>query len=58
MLGGVIYTWIAGPVWKVEGLYPIFDIVDGRSNSKIWSGITAVIVVFGVLALAKIILKF
>lgn len=57
LLGGVIFSWIAGPVWKVEGLYPVFHIVDSRSSSQIWIGLAVSLAVFSGLVIVKFFLS-
>jgi rhomboid protease GluP len=57
LLGGLIFSWIGGPVWKVEGSFPVFDVVDSRGGKHIWLGMLATVAVFGVLAGVKFVLR-
>jgi rhomboid protease GluP len=50
LLGGAVYTWFAGPLWKVEGIYPDLRLVDGREFRDIVLGTGTVVIIFGGLA--------
>lgn len=45
LLGGLIFAWLGGPRWEVEGLYPLLHIVDQRS---LRDALTAALVVAGI----------
>jgi rhomboid protease GluP len=51
LLGGLIFTWFGGPLWEVEGLYPLLRLVDRRVGRDVVVGIAAVLIVFGGLAM-------
>jgi len=50
LLGGLVFTWFGGPLWQVEGLYPLLRLVDRRESRDVVIGAAAVLVVFGGLA--------
>ena len=50
LLGGLIFTWFAGPVWEVEGIAPMLHIVDQRPTREVLVGAATVILIFGGLA--------
>jgi rhomboid protease GluP len=56
LLGGALFTWIAGPVWGIEGLFPTFNIIDERSHNRIWYGGIAVGITFSIFAIVKVLL--
>ena len=51
LLGGLMFTWFAGPVWKMEGIPPAVQLVDQRSTREVIIGAATVILVFGALAM-------
>lgn len=51
LLGGLIFTWFAGPLWRLEGIPPVMNLVDRRSFREIVVGAAAVILIFGALAM-------
>ena len=50
LLGGLIFTSFAGPVWEVEGIRPMYHLVDRREASGILIGLVTVLFIFGGLA--------
>jgi rhomboid protease GluP len=50
LLGGLIFTWFAGPLWEVEGITPALHLVDQRPTRGIIVGASTVILIFGALA--------
>ena len=50
LLGGLIFTSFAGPVWEIEGISPMYRLVDRREFSGIIIGIATVLFIFGGLA--------
>lgn len=54
MIGGLIFSALGGPRWKVEGIYPLVELVDHRNMRD---AIVALIVVFGIFS-AVAVLKF
>ncbi len=50
LLGGLIFSWFAGPIYEVEGVYPDFHVVDKRSFSGVVTGAATVVLIFGALA--------
>ena len=51
LLGGLMFTWFAGPLWKVEGVPPALHMVDQRSRRDVIVGAATVILVFSALAM-------
>jgi len=51
LLGGLMFTWFAGPVWKIEGVPPALHLVDQRSTRDVIIGAATVILVFSALAM-------
>lgn len=51
LLGGLMFTWFAGPVWKIEGVPPALHLVDQRSTRDVIVGAATVILVFSALAM-------
>jgi rhomboid protease GluP len=54
LLGGLIFTWFAGPLFEVEGIYPALRLADTREAREILTGVAAVILIFGALAVIGI----
>jgi rhomboid protease GluP len=59
LLGGLVFTWFAGPVWEVQqasslaslaGTMPTFYLADKREGREVLTGAAAVILIFGALA--------
>lgn len=50
LLGGLIFTSFAGPVWEIEGIRPMYHLVDRRDVSGIIIGAITVLFIFGGLA--------
>jgi rhomboid protease GluP len=46
MLGGLLFAWFGGPIWKVEGLYPSLQVVDERKDNALLAGSLAVLLFF------------
>lgn len=50
LLGGLIFTSFAGPLWDVEGIRSSYQIVDRREFSGVLTGAVTVLFIFGALA--------
>jgi rhomboid protease GluP len=56
LLGGLVFTWFAGPVWEVQQTPPIFGTVPGayladrREAREVLTGAAVVVLIFGALA--------
>ncbi len=46
LLGGLIFTWFGGPRFRVEGIYPTYQLVDERQGHGALSGTAAVLLFF------------
>ncbi|MEN6408396.1 MAG: rhomboid family intramembrane serine protease [Anaerolineaceae bacterium] len=53
LVGGVIFAALAGPLWGLQGTFPVFNLVDRRSNVQKWLGGLAVLVIFGGIVVLK-----
>ena len=51
LVGGLMFTSFAGPLWEVEGVYPAVQLVDKRSTLGVVVGAAMVLLIFGGLAL-------
>jgi rhomboid protease GluP len=51
LFGGLIFTWFGGPLWQVEGIYPLLHLVDKRKGRDVVIGAAAVLILFSALAL-------
>ena len=50
LLGGLIFTSFAGPLWEIEGIQHSYQIVDRREFSGVLTGAVTVLFIFGGLA--------
>jgi rhomboid protease GluP len=55
LLGGLIFTLFAGPVWEIEGMAPALKLVDQRPAHQVLIGAMTVAILFGALAAWKIV---
>lgn len=53
LLGGLLFTWFGGPLLKIEGLYPYFQIEDERDTGAAYTALALVLAIFGALAALK-----
>ena len=51
LIGGLMFTWFAGPVWEVEGISPALRLIDQRSSREVIVGAATVVLIFGALAM-------
>lgn len=51
LLGGLIFTSFAGPLWEIEGIQPLYHFVDKRPAREVIIGAATVILIFGALAM-------
>jgi len=51
LIGGLMFTTFAGPVWEIEGIQPALHLVDRRELREVITGAAVVVVVFGALTL-------
>jgi rhomboid protease GluP len=51
LIGGLMFTSFAGPLWEIEGIYPAYQLVDRRSFRGVMIGAAMVILIFGALAM-------
>ena len=51
LIGGLMFTSFAGPLWEIEGVYPTYRSVDRRSFQSVMIGAAMVIIIFGGLAM-------
>lgn len=50
LFGGLMFAWFASPIWEVEGIQPMLQLVDRRSSREVITGAVLVLLVFGTLA--------
>jgi rhomboid protease GluP len=50
LLGGLMFSWFAGPVWEIEGIAPALHLEDQRPAHEVLIGALTVVLVFGGLA--------
>ncbi|HAV77448.1 MAG TPA: rhomboid family intramembrane serine protease [Anaerolineae bacterium] len=50
LVGGLMFTWFASPIWKVEGIQPFLQLVDKRSSREVIIGGALVLIIFSGLA--------
>lgn len=50
LLGGLMFTWFASPLWEIEGIQPMLRLADKRSSRDVVTGTVLVLLVFGALA--------
>jgi len=51
LLGGLLFMWVGGPRWRVEGMYPYLQIRDERGIREAILGAALVLLIFGALAM-------
>jgi rhomboid protease GluP len=51
LIGGLMFTSLAGPLWEIEGIYPTYYPVDRRSFQSVIVGAAMVVLIFGGLAM-------
>jgi rhomboid protease GluP len=51
LLGGLIFTSFAGPLWEIEGIQPAYHLVDRRPAREVIIGAAVVVFIFGGLAM-------
>ncbi len=50
LVGGLMFTSFAGPLWDVEGIPPTLQLVDRRESRDVFNGAIVTAVIFGALA--------
>lgn len=51
LVGGLMFTSFAGPLWEIEGVYPAYHLVDKRPFQAVLIGAVVVMMIFGGLAI-------
>lgn len=49
LVGGLMFTSFAGPLWDVEGIPPMLQLVDRRESREVFTGAVVTAVIFGAL---------
>jgi membrane associated rhomboid family serine protease len=57
LLGGTLFTWLAGPLLRVEGIFPAVRIRDDRDQGDVFRAALWVGLLFALLAAATIFLR-
>ena len=55
LLGGLMFTSFAGPLWELEGIQPAYHLVDRRPAREVIIGAAVVVFIFGGLAMWGIV---
>jgi len=50
LIGGVMFTSFAGPLWEIEGIQPALYFVDRRELREVITGAAVVVFIFGAMA--------
>lgn len=53
LLGGILFSYLAGPIWQARGFESYVEISDRRKNQKNWIGVGAVLIVFSLVVLFR-----
>lgn len=56
LLGGLIFSWIAGPIWKISGMPPVLTVIDSRPANRVAQAALLVFLLFGGLTVVKFFL--
>jgi rhomboid protease GluP len=51
LVGGLMFTSFAGPLWEIEGIYPSYHFEDRRPFRNVLIGAAMVFLIFGALAM-------
>ena len=51
LLGGLMFTSFAGPLWEIDGIQPAYHLVDRRPMRAVIVGAATVLFIFGTLAM-------
>ena len=51
LVGGALFAWLAGPLYRIEGYYPHLNLVDEHSGGKAYLAALGIGVVFALLVL-------
>ena len=57
LLGGVCFAWLAGPVLRVEGVFPAYTLVDTRNARDAWLAALGIGGSFAALVIVLILLR-
>lgn len=57
LVGGTLFAWFAGPLLKVEGIFPSYSIQDRRETVRVWMGAVLVGGLFAGIAAGVIFLR-
>lgn len=50
LVGGLMFSTFAGPLWDVEGIPPALQLVDQREGREVFTGVAVTAIIFGALA--------
>ncbi len=57
LAGGVLFAWFAGPVLKLEGIFPAYSIQDRREPASVWLAAAGVGILFAGIAVGIIFFR-
>lgn len=55
MVGGLMFTSFAGPLWGVEGISPMLQLTDQREAREVFTGTAVTAVIFVALAVWRLV---
>jgi len=53
LLGGLVFSYLAGPIWQAKGYETFVEISDKRKDQRNWIGLVIVLIVFSLVALIR-----
>ena len=56
LVAGLIFSWLAGPIFAIEGGYPVAKLVDQRSSRDVWIAAAITFGFFAVLTVGALFL--
>lgn len=57
LVGGTLFSWLAGPILDLQGLFPDLNVVDRREPSQVILAGLLVLAVFGMIAVGVLFLR-
>ncbi len=54
LVGGTMFAWFAGPLLRVDGIYPSFKLIDQRETAEIIQAMVVISAFFVILAIGTL----